>query len=317
MKNGQVLVATIPGMIEEVDLEPIRKLASVKYHEADSISQSELARMCSGYDVLMLNYDIIGKLDANFYADPNVQSLVAISTDITGMDWSTPAEAKEQGVTLQHIPHYSTESVAETTLFEVLLHSRQRLLGFRDMIKGLDPEGRQGINLKGRTAGIVGFGSIGQRVSEMLGAIGMNVKVWNRSARPGLQIVSLKDIFDSSDVICLTMATEMAGTDSNRGLVSQDLLSGCKEAIIINLAGPHLVNTDDMVTALKTGRVSGYSVEGTDELKNSELATLPQVHLPPHNSWKSPESLENLKNIWISNTISALEGHPENIFKLK
>ena len=314
MGKKSVLVATIPGMITEPDLEPIKDLADVKYHEVNAISQSELASLCSGADVLMLNYDVVKSLEADFYENQNIQRLSSISTDITGMDWSNPGVARKNGITLQHIPHYSTESVAETIVLEVLLHSRRRLEDFKDAIRGDVPKGRQGINLQNRIAGVIGYGSIGQRVSELLNCLGMEVLVWNRSPKLGVGTENLETIFTKADVICLTTATDKSADTSNVGFVSENLLSKCESTIVVNLAGAQLVDNSAMMTALDAQRVVGYSVEGTPELRASKLAEYDQVNLPPHSSWKSPESLENLKNIWIRNTISALTGNPDNVF---
>lgn len=315
MSSGGVLVATVPGMISLDDLSPIRALTNVDYFEGDSISEEALANKCKGFDVLMLNYDIVKHLGESFYEHPNVKKLRSISTDITGMDWASPSIAAKHGVLLQNTPHYSTESVAETILAEVLLHSRSRLLSFRDEIAKRDVQSRSGINLLGRTAGIVGYGSIGSRVAELLSAFGMQVNIWNRRPRPGITVVSLDTIFKSSQVICLCVATELTGPEANKGFIGAALLSQCSDAILINLASEHLVDVDAVAAALRDGKLRGYSVERSKKMLNASLASIENVHLAPSNSWKSPESLQTLKDIWVSNTISTLNGKPDNIFQ--
>jgi phosphoglycerate dehydrogenase-like enzyme len=230
------------------------------------------------------------------------------------MDWASPGIAKKYKVTLQNTPRYSTESVAETILAEVLLHSRQRLLAFRDAIAGRDIQAREGFNLLGRKAGVIGYGSIGSRVAELLKAVGMHVRIWNRSPKPGIELSSLKSIFAECDVICLCVATELAGTAANKGFIDSELLQLCSNAILINLASEHLVELGSLQAALKSGKIKGYSVERSKNMLASPLASIENVHLPPSNSWKSPESLQTLRDIWVANTISALRDKPENVF---
>lgn len=314
MAEASVLVATIPGMISEEDLAPLRASALVEYLEIDHLSEDELSQKCCGHDVLMLNYDVVKKLSSKFYGHECVRRLVSISTDITGMDWASPTAARESGVVLQNIPQYSTESVAETVLCEVLLHSRRRLASFVDMIKGRDVEARMGINLRGRRAGVIGHGHIGSRVAELLSAVGMEVSIWNRSPQEGIEIEELGHLFSNSKVLCLCAATQLAGEGSNVGMIGGELLNLCQDAIIINLAGENLVNNTAMVEALQVGRVIGYSVERSPTTLASDLTKFEQVHLPPKNAWLSQESLDKLRRIWVENTASALAGKPLNTF---
>src|SRR5262249_22544939 len=158
----------------------------VDYRELPSIAEVDLAKSCAGYDYLMLNMDVVPKsgslkLTENFYAHSSVRRLKTIAVDMTGMDYFSPKAAAAAGVMLQNIPHYSSQSVAESILAEILLHSRQRHLAYVDEIKGRLVEARKGINLLNRTAGIVGYGSIGSTVAGLLSALGMKVIVWNRS----------------------------------------------------------------------------------------------------------------------------------------
>jgi phosphoglycerate dehydrogenase-like enzyme len=312
-----VLLATIPGMIDQARVDRVGQIAHIEEHIADNISEDDLAEKCADFDILMLNYDIIKKLSPQFYQNETVRNLKAISTDITGMDWASPEAAAEAGVLLQNIPNYSTQSVAETMLAEVLLHSRERHRAYIDQIRGRHIEGRQGINLKGRTAGILGYGDIGKTVYEMLSALGMHCLVWNYRPKNGLEITQLEDIFSRADVICVCVKTVMDGDHANVGFINASLLSNARQGILINLASVHVVNHDDIAEAIKKKHIRGYSVERHASLDGSEILEMDEVHIPPSNSWKSPESLENLQNTWVENTISVLKGCSKNVVTAK
>lgn len=318
MMQHKTLVVTTPGMIDDVDLAPLRRLSEVDYRELAHIDESDLATLCLGYDYLMLNYDVVKKLPEQFYISPNVRSLKAISADITGMDWASPQAARRHGVTLLNTPRYSTESVAESILCEVLLHSRQRHTAYKDEIKGREPEGRKGINLLGTTAGVVGLGSIGTRVAGLLEAVGMKVVAWNRTPRDGFEAVSLEKLFEISKVICLCLKTVASGSEATVGLVGDTLLSRCKEAIVVNLASAPLVDHEAILDSLQLGAVSGYSVERSAALMSlpqfQRLAQLDSVHMPPSNAWFSEESLRTLRDIWVDNIVSAINGSIQNAY---
>lgn len=318
MTQHKTLVVTTPGMIDDADLAPLRLISEVDYRELAHIGENALAKLCLGCDYLMLNYDVVKKLTEEFYISPDIRSLKAISADITGMDWASPGAARRHGVMLLNTPRYSTESVAESILCEVLLHSRQRHAAYKDEIKGYEPEARKGINLLGATAGVVGLGSIGTRVAGLLQAVGMKVVAWNRTPQDGFEAVSLERLFDISKVICLCLKTVTSGSDPTVGLVGRNLLGRCKEAIIINLASAPLVDHEAILDSLQVGAVSAYSVE-----RSAALMALPQfqrlgqfdsVHMPPTNAWFSEESLRALRDIWVDNIVSAINGRIRNVY---
>ena len=299
MISARTLVVTVPDMISEEDLAPLRERSEVEYREFGKVAEADLASLCAGFDYLMLNYDVIKHLTPGFYADSHVQSLRAISADITGMDWASPESARDSQVRLLNIPHYSTESVAETIVAEVLLHARQRHLAYVDEIKGRPIEARKGINLLGKTAGIVGLGSIGARAAELLGGLGMEVIAWNRSERPGFRCVTaLEELFQQSHVICLCLKTVREGAEANVGVVSVALLQHCSGAIVVNLANRDLVDNTAMGDALRSGAVAAYTVERADDVLEA-FKDLEQVHMPPSNSWLSDDSLQMLRHVWV------------------
>jgi len=307
-------------MIGEPDLAPLRAVSDLTYDERESIAEDDLAALCAGYDYLMLNYDVVPtvgmfKLTDSFYSHPAVRALKAIATDITGMDWASPKSAAANDILLLNIPHYSTRSVAESIVCEVLLHSRQRHKAYMDELRGeIPPKDRKGINLVERTAGIVGLGSIGQKTAQLLTALGMQVIAWNRSSRQGFEQVALEELFARADVICVCLKTVKEGAEPNVGIVSRSLLERCRGAIIVNLANVALVDHDAMTDAIEASKVHGYSVEWSDELRASRLGQLDAVHFPPHNAWNSDESLVALRQTWVSNVTAAISGSPVNVY---
>lgn len=318
MAKPKILVVTIPEMIGETDMIPLRECSDVDYCELQSIAEADLAEKCGGYDYLMLNMDVVPKtgnlkLTAAFYAHPAVQNLKTIAVDMTGMDYFSPKAAAAAGVMLQNIPHYTSRSVAETILAEVLLHSRQRHLAYVDEIKQQPVLARKGINLINRTAGIVGYGSIGSTVAGLLDALGMKVLVWNRSPKPGVNSVSLAQLFEKSDVICVSLKTIHEGEGANAGMIDAHLLGRCHGAIIVNLANESLVDTKAMADALSSGKVAAYSVEASSNLRNA-LGSHPNVHFAPSNAWNSNESMQILRDVWVANVLSVIVGKPQNVY---
>lgn len=318
-ERPKTLVVTIPGMISEGDLVILRERSKVDYCELQSIAEADLAERCAGYDYLMLNMDVVPKtgslkLTEAFYVHPAVRNLKTIAVDMTGMDYFSPKAAAAVGVMLQNIPHYSSQSVAESIVAEVLLHSRQRHLAYVDEIRRQPVEARKGINIANRTAGIVGYGSIGSTVAGLVKNLGMEVLVWNRSPKPGLTLVSLDHLFEQSSVICVCLKTVHEGQGANVGLIGTKLLGRCRGAIIVNLANEALVDTKAMADALSSGAVEAYSVEGSSSLHGA-IGSYPNVHFAPSNAWNSDESMQALRNVWVANVLSVIAGKPQNVYR--
>ena len=313
----KTVVVTIPGMIFDADLDKLRAVSDVAYNEVNEVNEESLAAFAQGCDVLMLNFDVIvngcGELSEGFWSRPELANLKAVAFDMTGVDWSAPKAAQARGLTLLNIPHYSTQSVAESVLAEILLHSRQRHLAYVDEIKGRDVTGRKGINLKGRTIAIIGLGSIGSKVAELTSALGMQVIAWNRSPRPGFTIVDIPEAFDQADVVVIALKTEKSGDDTNVGIIGAEALSHAKGAIVVNLANRALVDEDAMAAAINDGKVVAYSLDRNGDSLAGPLGALEEVHFPPGNAWNSDESMDTLRETWVSNVVTFIAGSPENI----
>jgi phosphoglycerate dehydrogenase-like enzyme len=318
----RVLLVSLPEMwgMTEGDLEPLRAVAEVDWVQTKSITERELGKRCAGYDYLMLNMDPmpfpdpnkIDKLTEVFYKSPGVKGLKCINVDMTDVDFFSPGIAKRLGIDIQSCPDAVTESVAESALTEILLHARNRHLATVDVLKDRDVECRESIDLKGKTAGIIGKGNIGSRVGSFLEAMGMRVLYCD--VNPELRAKdSLESIFRESCVVSIHVPCHQPHTNkTNIGLIDGKLLGMCKDLILVNLATDIIVDNDALKDALESGRVRGYSIEG-GRRKSESLRRYEGVHMSPC-SYNSKESVANVKRIWISNMISAVEGNPQNLW---
>jgi lactate dehydrogenase-like 2-hydroxyacid dehydrogenase len=304
------------GIVEK-DLEPIKKLADLTVLNLKSMTETELANKCKDFDYLMLNMDFLPsypnkmeKLTEKFYNNPNIKNLKLINVDMTDADFFSPSLCKEKNILLQTCPNAVTNSVAESTVTEILLHARNRHLAYQDLINDKDQECRDSVDLKGKTAGIIGYGNIGKSVAKTLKALGMNILYYDADNSNA----TLEEIFKKSKVITIHIPAikNNKQNTSNLNLIDKKLLDLCNETILINLATDIIVDTNDLIKAIKSNKISGYSVEPGRKI-TEKLKKYPQVHISPC-SYDSPESRDNVKKLWIDNMISALENKPENVW---
>jgi D-3-phosphoglycerate dehydrogenase len=151
---------------------------------------------------------------------------------------------------------------------------------------------REGMQLRGKTLGIIGLGGIGQEVARIARGIGMDVVAWNRSPRPdaGLRLVDLDTLLAASDVISLNLTLN----DETRGFLNADRIARLKPgAILINTARGSLIEEPALVAALQDGRIghAGLDVFHAEPLKSDHpLARLDNVTLSAHAAFRTLEA---------------------------
>ena len=116
-----------------------------------------------------------------------------------------------------------------------------------------DQESRKSIDLTGKTAGIIGYGNIGKKVAKALKALGMKVLIHDLEN----STASLEEIFKQSKVISIHIPAIKNNKDntSNINLIDKKLLQLCNETILINLATDIIVDTEDLVDAIKSKKI--------------------------------------------------------------
>ena len=211
----------------------------------------------------------------------------------------------ERGIGVCNVPAYSSERVSHTAVMLMLMlaSSMQRQISM--LAKGDHTNFDKclsvpHVELNGKTLGVVGAGNIGKNTIAIGRALGMNVLVFNRSPREdseGVHYTSLKEVFRNSDFISLHCPL----TESTRHMVNRYTLALMKpSAFIINTARGALIKEDDLIEALKEGRIAGagLDVQEVEPLSaDSPLFALDNVIVTPHMGWKGLETRQRLVSI--------------------
>ena len=154
----------------------------------------------------------------------------------------------------------------------------------------------EGMQLTGKTIGLLGYGGIAGEVARIAGGSGMRVLAWNRTPRTaeGVAFVDLDTLLAESHVLSLHLLL----TDETRGFLDAAKLAKLRPgAILVNTARGAIVDTPAMVAALREGRLghAALDVFDTEPLPAGDvLATLERVTLSAHSGFRTPEATETL-----------------------
>ncbi|WP_157155376.1 2-hydroxyacid dehydrogenase [Diaminobutyricimonas sp. LJ205] len=151
-----------------------------------------------------------------------------------------------------------------------------------------DRERFRGVGLEGRTLGIVGFGSVGADVARLMQNFDMTIIGNNRSGKSsaaqelGVDLVSLPELLERSDVVLLTAAL----TPETTGMINAAAIEKMKpSAFLVNVGRGKLVDTDALRAALSSGRIAGAGLDVFDPeplLPDDPILGMENVLLSPH-----------------------------------
>jgi D-3-phosphoglycerate dehydrogenase len=153
-----------------------------------------------------------------------------------------------------------------------------------------------GMQLSGKTLGLIGFGGIASEVARIALGSGMRVIAWNRSPKtyPGVEFVSIDALLAQSQVISLHLLLN----DDTRGFLTRERIAAMKPGVLfVNTARAAIVDEPAMMEALKSGHIkhAGLDVFNTEPLPaDHPLTKLPNVTLSAHSAFRTPEASENL-----------------------
>jgi D-3-phosphoglycerate dehydrogenase len=209
--------------------------------------------------------------------------------------YMNPEELAELGIAVHLIKGYGDTAVAESTIALMWAAARGLAQMDREMRAG-NWLREDGLQLTGKTLGLIGFGGIAAEVARIALGSGMRVIAWNRTAKkcPGVDFVDLKTLLVASHVVSLHLLLN----DETRGFLSRERIASMRPGVIlVNTARGAMVDEAAMIDALKSGHIrhAGLDVFNIEPLPaDHPLTKLPNVTLSAHSAFRTPEASENL-----------------------
>ena len=295
-------------------LEPISALGELVCYPYSS-PQEALERVNEA-EVLIINKV---KVTAELMdAAPNLRLICEAATGVNNIDLEAAAQ---RGIPVKNVAGYSTDSVVQLT-FALILNLLCRTAEYDAYVKSgeysaspiFTEVSRPFMELAGKTMGIVGMGTIGQRVAKAAEAFGMKVIYFSTSGTSHCKdypSVSIEEIMTSSDIVSIH-APLNARTN---GLIKARELSMMRpEAIVINIGRGGIVDEKALADAISEGRIAGAGLDVfTREPLPADNPLLHTAHpeklsFTPHIGWASREALDRLVQGIASNIAEAVRG---------
>ena len=232
-------------------------------------------------------------------------SLLAVGCFCIGTDQVALEDARQRAVPVFNAPFSNTRSVAELVIGEIIM-----------LMRGIFPKSaaahrgewiKSAANsweVRGKTLGIVGYGSIGSQLSVLAEALGMHVRYWDVTPRLPLgraeAASSLKDLLGSCDAVSL----HVPDLPATRGMIgAAEIAAMRKDSFLVNASRGHVVDLEALAAAIRAGSILGAAVDvfprepsGPDDELVSPLRGLSNVILTPHIGGSTAEAQARIGN---------------------
>ena len=300
-------------------LARLNRVADVQAHRCEQApTGDDLIRLLAGVDLLGATNRCLPRIDAELLdSAPGLRGVVLYAT---GYDHIDVDLLRRRGVGLSVVGDYATQAVAEHTL-ALMFALATRLHLSNDRCRGLAAPtvSLRGIELAGRTLGVVGTGRIGLSVARMARALRMTVAATDcdpaavdRARRAGFMTCGLDQLLRSADVVALC-ASHTYGSPALVG--ARELALMRSGALLVNASRSALVDTPAVTDALRTRHLRGYAVD--DQLPDAhgltDLVEEGRLLQTGHSAWWRDEVLTRGAAQWGHRLIGAALGTPEDI----
>jgi len=296
------------------ELESLRELGDVQVYTEPADGREKLSRRLRGAP-LMVNVRAYTPLDAAMLESlPDLRMIAVFGTGTDNIDLRA---AERLGVLVTNAPGANARSVAEHAIGLMFAVARTIPAYDRDLRTG-EWRHHRGVELAGKTLGVIGLGNIGRETAHMASGLGMRVLAWTvhpdpaRAAAVGAELMSLDQLLLQADVVSLSVAL----SDQTRAMIGvRELAMMRADAILINTARGALVDEPALVAALQERRIrgAGLDVFATEPLPaENPLRALENVVLTPHAGWVTDEASTRLLKTPVQNIARYLHGEAVN-----
>jgi D-3-phosphoglycerate dehydrogenase len=220
---------------------------------------------------------------------PRLKHIVFLGTGAAS--YMDVPEIEGSGVKVHTIKGYGDTAVAEQAIALMMAACRDLARMDRNIRAGTWHP-REGVQISGKTLGVIGLGGIGAEVARIARGMGMNVIAWNRTPRPdaGVPQIALDELLARADVVSLNL---VLNHDTRSFLDAKRIARMRPGAILINTARGALVDEAALIAALKSGHIrhAAMDVFHSEPLKADDpLAGLDNVTLSAHAAFRTPEA---------------------------
>ncbi|MFF4184054.1 2-hydroxyacid dehydrogenase [Streptomyces sp. NPDC001691] len=318
----------------QADEKPLIEKAFARLHDVrclDVFLTEDTAPIAAGYEAISTS------VNANLNARV-LQSLAAGGTRMiaqrsTGFNNIDLDVAARLGLTVARVSSYSPYSVAEFA-WTLAMAVNRRIVRASNRTRDFDfrLDGLLGRDLRGRTAGVLGTGKIGEAFTRIAHGFGMNLLGWDVAQNPscvelGMKYVDKDELLASADVISLHVPL----LPSTQHIIGRAELAAMKDdAILVNSSRGGLIDTDALVGELRKGRFTGVgldvyeaeaglffldkSLEAVEDDTLARLVTFPNVVVTSHQAYYTQDAVGQIVAATVENVAAYLAGrHTENV----
>lgn len=224
--------------------------------------------------------------------------------------------ATARGIPVYVTPGANAQSVAEMALGLLLTASRRINWMDSELRAGRWSRAQDGLELNGRTLGLVGFGQVARKLWRACQALGMQAVVYDpflpadADLQGAQRVATLAELLPLSQVLSLHIPL----TPETRGLIgTAELAALPAEALLINTARGEVVDEPALIAALNAGHLFGAGLDTTTTEPlppDSPLLALDNVVLTPHVGGSTPAALAAMATGAVRNVLGYLDGHP-------
>jgi phosphoglycerate dehydrogenase-like enzyme len=307
------------AFISSENLARLKEIAVVQSYSTRASGDAELIERIRDADVVLSFRPAFTKFPKSVLDAAGSLRMVAISG--TGVEDVDVAEASARGIAVCNVVGPSNRAVAEHCL--ALLFAVARSIPAQDRaIRRGDWKSAQGVEIGGKTLGIIGVSGISSVLAPLACALGMRVISWSRnndSARAeviGARAVSFDELLATADVISLHVRLN----DNTRAMMGADQFRRMKQgAIVINTARGGIIDESALISALNTGLIAGAGLDvfGEEPVPAGHpFLAMDNVVMTPVSAWNTVDASARMINQSIENVVQFLRGTPINVVNL-
>lgn len=251
---------SVISLLKEIDVTPVYR---------PDVSRQEIIELIADYEVLFIR----SKTRVDKELLKNAPNLKVVGRAGAGIDNLDKAYLESRSITIINAPEGNKDAVGEQTIAMLLSLLHNVVKSHNEVIsKKWDREGNRGVELSGKTVGIIGYGNMGKAVAQRLHSFGCSVlahdKYKEQYEDKYCKAVGLKQIYNQADIVSIHVPL----TDETRDWIADDFFNKFQKPFyFLNLSRGEIVVLSSLIKALKQGTILGAAL---DVLENEKLNSL-------------------------------------------